>query len=338
MRRTVLFTLLASTLMVLAGSCHREPDIRYLVISEAVRFELQPGADALNLPMFAGTMGMEKIVRDVSQAEYYYQKLSSVYGAKSFRFMADSTVELLLDRTGQLSSPQAVYGFDDNDSRIDLSLVSFENNTAHYAFRVTDKPTGQVRNHTVDVPVGQSASIGMLFDPKQNRGQLVCIALQALALGKELTPVQLADFLRAKNTPRGVTSSSGYRPADQRWMDDIFGVKGIRLPLDTLAPAKEEEFQPFDTAPTPIENMIDFSEHFKYPASAKRDSIEGRVLIKVRIDSNGAVLNCEVTRGVRGDLDSAAVLAIHDVRFKPAVYQGKHVASTVTIPIAFKLK
>ena len=202
---------------------------RYLVISEAVHFELQPGAGALNLPVFAGTMGVEKIVCDVSQAEYYFQKLSTVYGPKSFRFLADSTIELLLVQPGPLVSPQSVYGFEDGDSRVDLSLVSFENNTAHYAFRLSDSKSGQVRNHVVDVPAGQSASIGMLFDQAQNRGHLICIAVQALAIHNDLTPAQLADFLREKNTPRGVTGSSGFRPGDQRWMDDLFGAHGIPL-------------------------------------------------------------------------------------------------------------
>jgi TonB family protein len=337
MNRKIFVALLVTAVVLMTGSCRREDKLRYLVISEAVHFELQPGAGTLNLPVFAGTMGVEKIVRDVSQAEFYYQKLAGVYGPKSFRFLADSTVELLLEQPGPLHAPQPVYSFDDRDSKIDLSLVSFENNAARYAFRVSDKKSGQVRDHTVDVPLGQSASIGLLADPAQKRGYLIAVAVQALAIGKDLTPARLADFLHEKNTPRGVKSSTGFRAGDQRWMDDIFGSRGTRL--ETGADTTQERKQvPFDKPPEPVGGMGALTAKFKYPESAKRDSLEGRVVVEVGIDENGNVSNCRVIRSVRADLDSAAVNTVRDVKFTPATYQGKSVATTVMIPIAFKLK
>jgi TonB family protein len=337
MNKIVSIVLLACTVALLSGSCHRDSAIRCLVISEAVHFELQPGVGTLNLPVFAGTIGAEKIVRDVSQAEYYYQKLSAVYGPKSFRFLADSTVELMLEHPGPLHSPQLVYGFDDDGSRIELSLLSFENGTAHYAFRVTDKKSGQVRNHTVDVPVGQSTSIGMLFDPLQNRGHIVAIALQALSISTDLTPVQLTNFLREKNTPRGVKSPSGFRSSDQRWMDDIFGSRGIRLSMGSDSESDEMQ-KSIDALPEPIGGMKALMTHFKYPESAKHDTIEGRVVVQVRIDEKGIVQDCRVIRSIRRDLDSAAAAAVREVPFNPAMYLGKPTACTVMIPIAFRLK
>jgi TonB family protein len=307
------------------------------VISEAVHFELQPGVGTLNLPVFGGAMGVEKIVRDVSQAEYYYQKLSAVYGPKSFRFLADSTVELLLKHSGPLREPRLVYEFADDVSRTELSLMSFESNLAHYAFRVSDKKSGDVREHPVDIPVGQSASIGMLIDSSQNRGYLVAISVQALAISKDLTPAQLADFLREKNAPRGVSSSSGFQSGDQRWMDDIFGSRGLRLAMGADSSDKED-LEPFDIPPAPIGGMEGLVAHFKYPESARKDSVEGRVVVEVRIDEHGVVRDCRVIRSVRRDLDSAAVDAVLEARFTPAVSQGRPVATTVRIPIAFKLK
>jgi TonB family protein len=336
MNRTLLLVIIALVSALLIGSCERAGDTRYLVISETVHYELQPGSGTLKLPVFAGNMGVENIVRDVSQAEYYYQKLSAVYGPKSFQFLADSTVELLLERAGSLPAPQLMYEFNADDSRMDLSLVSFENHTAHYEFRVTDKKSGQVRDHSVDVPVGQSASIGMLFDQASNRGYLVAIAVQALAVNKDLTPARLADFLREKNTPRGIKNPSGFRSGDQRWMDDIFGARGIRLV--TGADSTQNQANPFDTPPSPIGGMGAIGAKVRYPDSAVRDTLEGRVVVEVKIDANGTVGFCRVIRGVRRDLDSAAVDAVRDVKFTPAVYRGKPVATTVMIPIAFTLK
>ena len=79
-------------------------------------------------------------------------------------------------------------------------------------------------------------------------------------------------------------------------------------------------------------------ERIEYPASAKRDSVEGRVVVKVGIDERGIVRDCQVVRGVRKDLDSVAVIAVRSVKFIPAMRQEKPVATTVMIPIAFRLK
>jgi TonB family protein len=75
----------------------------------------------------------------------------------------------------------------------------------------------------------------------------------------------------------------------------------------------------------------------KYPASAIKDSMEGQVLIELEISEQGKVMSARVKRGVRADLDSAAVQAMRKADFKPALYQSKPVAVKVTVPIMFKL-
>ncbi|MCB9357835.1 MAG: energy transducer TonB [Calditrichaeota bacterium] len=329
-------TLLFS-LAFLAGSCANKNDSRWLVVSEAIHFGVQPGSGTLSLPVFAGTLGVDNIVHDISQAEFYHQKLASVYGEKSFHFLADSTIEVLLDRSGPLTRPQSVYGYESGAARIELDLMSFESAVAHYSFRVTNKETGQIRTHQVEVPVGQSASVGLLFDPVHNRGYLVALSVQAMEITSGTTPENLANFLREKNTPRGVKSSSGFRVADQKWMNELFGTRALIL-SDSLSDDASAEVQPFDTPPMPVGGMNAIAALLAYPESALRDTIEGRVVVAVKVDSSGSVTSCQVIRSLRADLDSVVVRAMPAVAFTPAIFEGNPVATTVMIPIEFKLK
>jgi len=75
-----------------------------------------------------------------------------------------------------------------------------------------------------------------------------------------------------------------------------------------------------------------------YPAAALRAREEGTVTVRADIDASGAPANVTIVRhsGSR-DLDRAAVEAIRTSHFNPAIEGGKAVASTVEVPVDFKL-
>ncbi len=76
-----------------------------------------------------------------------------------------------------------------------------------------------------------------------------------------------------------------------------------------------------------------------YPASAKNDGVEGKVMVSATIGKDGSVDSIWVVKGVRTDLDSAAITVIKRLTWKPGkTEQGEAVKATVTIPIMFKLK
>ncbi len=91
-KRHRLIILLVLSWLCVVG-CASKHESRWLIVSEAVHFGVQPGSGSLNLPVFAGTLDMDNIVHDVSQAEYYHQKFAAVYGGKSLYFIADSGYE-----------------------------------------------------------------------------------------------------------------------------------------------------------------------------------------------------------------------------------------------------
>jgi TonB family protein len=74
----------------------------------------------------------------------------------------------------------------------------------------------------------------------------------------------------------------------------------------------------------------------RYPEFAKEARIEGRVVLRVWVDTNGEVINVKITEGVTG-LNEAAVEAIKHWKFRPARMNGKPVASSLEIPLEFHL-
>ena len=75
-----------------------------------------------------------------------------------------------------------------------------------------------------------------------------------------------------------------------------------------------------------------------YPPTAYRAREEGTVLVTAGIDASGAPVSVDVARrsGSRA-LDRAAVDAVRQWRFEPAMQGGKAVASTVEVPVSFRL-
>jgi len=76
-----------------------------------------------------------------------------------------------------------------------------------------------------------------------------------------------------------------------------------------------------------------------YPPSAIRDSLEGRVILKFVIKTNGSVDNVMVIRGIRYDLDNECIRVTKMLpRFKPGKAMGKTVPVWYVIPFRFILK
>jgi len=174
----------------------------------------------------------------------------------------------------------------------------------------------------------------------RNRGYIITVSVQALTIDRTLTPQALADFLRQKNAPHGDIAAGYYKPSDQRWMDELFGDSAIQLqtssesaPDTTIRDAVD-----FDTAPRPKLGFGVLGQAMEYPASAKADSVEGRVLVELRIGTTGAVIASRIIRGVRPDLDSAAIRALRKLEWIPAMKSGSPVEVTVVMPIEYRLQ
>jgi periplasmic protein TonB len=76
----------------------------------------------------------------------------------------------------------------------------------------------------------------------------------------------------------------------------------------------------------------------EYPVAAARARDSGTVLVRAQVDASGKPTEVEVARSSRSrELDRAAVDAVRQWTFEPAIRDGKAVASTVQVPVEFTL-
>ncbi len=74
-----------------------------------------------------------------------------------------------------------------------------------------------------------------------------------------------------------------------------------------------------------------------YPQGAKKDGIEGQVILQLTIDDHGTVAAVKRISGPGHGLDEAAVKAAAQFRFKPAKYNGLAVATTIRYVVSFEI-
>lgn len=77
-------------------------------------------------------------------------------------------------------------------------------------------------------------------------------------------------------------------------------------------------------------------EHLFYPQSAQKDKLVGKCIIKFTIDTIGNPINIQVQKSLRGDCDTAAMLAVrYLIGWKPSQIHGKKVIANMSLPVSF---
>lgn len=70
--------------------------------------------------------------------------------------------------------------------------------------------------------------------------------------------------------------------------------------------------------------------HPDYPLAARRDNIEGAVVVRIWVDADGNVSNVQVLRATPpGYFESAAIAAVKQWHYAPAMRHGRPVAAVV---------
>ncbi len=93
-----------------------------------------------------------------------------------------------------------------------------------------------------------------------------------------------------------------------------------------------------DAAPTrPAEPTMEIRP--RYPRSSIRRGREGLAVVAARVGADGGVRSVRLVRSSgHARLDAAALSAVREARFRPALRNGEAVASVVHVPIRFRLR
>ena len=123
--------------------------------------------------------------------------------------------------------------------------------------------------------------------------------------------------VQTPSAPRGTVHEAGFGDAD------------VPAPPTVQArPAVVVEMTPAEiiSKPTPV-----------YTPEARAKRIEGEVLLEVVFEATGKIQVLRVIRGLGYGLDDAAVRAAQQIRFKPALQDGRPSDSTAVLHIIFQL-
>jgi TonB family protein len=164
---------------------------------------------------------------------------------------------------------------------------------------------------------------------------------ESRTLKREMQPGAFSASVGSGGSTKGVTQPSG------------FGSSGFGSVANSDAPAKGparviqaagfSETAPSATSDRTAEKTkLELPEILSkprplYTAEAKAARIEGEVVIKVNLKSNGDVQILEVIKGLGHGLDEAASRAAEQIRFRPARRAGIAVDYTTTLRIVFQL-
>lgn len=91
--------------------------------------------------------------------------------------------------------------------------------------------------------------------------------------------------------------------------------------------------------PVPSVNIADYlAKNIVYPAKAKRDSVEGRVIVKFVVDEFGMVGDVSVVQSLSKECDEEAMRIVASMPpWTPGEQDGRKVKVYFTQPISFRL-
>lgn len=118
------------------------------------------------------------------------------------------------------------------------------------------------------------------------------------------------------------------------------------LAQKTVVSQKDQKEDPFNVVedmpafPGGMEAMIQFiSSNIKYPADAKKQKVDGRVLVNFVVEKDGSITEVKVIKPAFPSLDAEAIRVVKAMpKWKPGYQNGKAVRVKFTMPINFSLK
>lgn len=130
------------------------------------------------------------------------------------------------------------------------------------------------------------------------------------------------------------------------WRHALVGVAGIALGVALACSTRKEgsdstkvAFDSGSARPDTYPVMINREMPFRYPPALYAEKVQGNVVLRLFVDTAGAVVN-DSTRVVESSkvpmLDSAALSGSRDLKFEPAKLHGTPMPVTILFPVYFR--
>ncbi len=114
------------------------------------------------------------------------------------------------------------------------------------------------------------------------------------------------------------------------------------VPIEKIA-TRNEVFMVVEHMPEFPGGMKEFmnflNSNIKYPETAIKKSIQGRVIVQFIVEKDGTPTEFKILRSVDSDLDKEALRVLNKMpKWKPGIQRGQAVRVKYTVPVTFKLQ
>lgn len=115
----------------------------------------------------------------------------------------------------------------------------------------------------------------------------------------------------------------------------------VAVPTDSVA--KDEVFMVAEQMPEfpgGMKELLKFlQDNLKYPESAMKNNVQGRVIVQFVVEKDGTPTEFNVVRAVNPDLDAEALRVLKTMpKWKPGMQKGEAVRVKYTVPVTFRLQ
>lgn len=175
---------------------------------------------------------------------------------------------------------------------------------------------------------------------KENLSTKIDIKLEQAMLKAKIPEEKKEQLLAKKKYEEEVKKINQYNEeAKKKGLKDFKELPPPPPLLMSPVEGNESLFVPYDKAPEPIGGFGAITKKLKYPEDARKDKIQGTVIVAAFIDTEGNVAKAKIQKPMEHKgCNEAAVNAVKSVKWKPALQREKAVAVWMTIPIEFKLE
>ena len=123
----------------------------------------------------------------------------------------------------------------------------------------------------------------------------------------------------------------------------VFGFTTASAQKTVVSQKNEKVFDVVEQMPEypgGMQALFEFlKENIKYPEDAQKQKVEGRVLAKFVVETDGSISNIEVVKHAFPSLDAEAVRVIQAMpKWSPGKQKGQAVRVKYVVPINFNLK
>lgn len=172
-------------------------------------------------------------------------------------------------------------------------------------------------------------------------GGVASYAGTPVAVPDALITPDMKEFATTKEVNVATTTSgdgTGFKIEDTEIKDN--SGNGPKVQVDEKKADEDKLPEPDEFVSVEKDANLDYDDlqkRVEYPEIARRNNVEGKVIIRVLVGKDGRAMKTLIDQSDNKLLESAAKKAVLETSFTPAIQNGTPVVQWISVPVNFKL-